>query len=115
PTLLILIGPDLGQAMVYLVFWAATLSVMRTRKTLIFLTLVAAPFLAWFAWEYVLVGYQKTRLLVSFNPDLRPLDEGFQIIQAHTAIGAGSLWGEGITGGTQSTLNFLSVTESDFI
>ncbi|HWV25157.1 MAG TPA: FtsW/RodA/SpoVE family cell cycle protein [Thermomicrobiales bacterium] len=115
PTLLILIGPDLGQAMVYLAFWAATLVVMRTHKALIALTLISAPFLAVLAWHFVLQDYQKTRFLVSYWPERDPLDKGFQIIQARTAIGAGGLWGEGITGGTQSTRKFLGVTESDFI
>lgn len=115
PTALILIGPDLGQAMVYLALWATTLFVMRTHRALVALTFISAPFLAWFAWHFVLEEYQKTRFMVSFWPERDPLDKGFQIIQARTAIGAGGMWGEGITGGTQSTLKFLGVTESDFI
>src|SRR5690606_9965605 len=73
------------------------------------------PLVVWFAWEFVLEPYQKTRFLVSYNPDLRPLEEGYQIIQARIAIGAGGLFGEGTRGGTQSTLNLVGVTESDFI
>lgn len=115
PAVLILIGPDLGQTMVYLAIWASTLVVMRTHKAFVALTFISAPFLAIFAWQFILEPYQKVRFIVSYRPELLPLDEGFQIIQARTAIGAGGLWGEGITGGTQSTLKFLGVTESDFI
>lgn len=115
PTVLILIGPDLGQAMVYIALWASSLLVMRTSRVWILGVVFSLPLVVWFAWEFVLEPYQKTRFLVSYNPDLRPLEEGYQIIQARIAIGAGGLFGEGIRGGTQSTLNLVGVTESDFI
>jgi rod shape determining protein RodA len=115
PTLLILIGPDLGQTMVYIAFWAAALLVMRTSRLWLFGVVVATPLLMWFAWHFVMEPYQKTRLIVSYRPELDPLDKGYQIIQARTAIGAGGVFGEGLQGGTQSTLGLVGVTESDFI
>lgn len=115
PAGLILIGPDLGQTMVYVALWASSILAMRTSRLWMGLLLIAMPFFAWFAWEFVLQGYQKTRFLVSFNPDLAPLQEGYQINQARIAIGAGGMLGEGLRGGTQSTLNLLGVAESDFI
>jgi rod shape determining protein RodA len=115
PAGLILIGPDLGQTMVYVSLWAASLFVARTRRIYIVAIVVAAPLLAWFAWNYVLEAYQKTRFIVSFNPDLDPLGAGYQIRQARISIGAGGWFGEGLRGGTQSTLNLLDVAESDFI
>lgn len=115
PSLLILIGPDLGQTMVYIAIWLSALLAMRTSKLWVSITAISLPFLGFFAWHFVLQPYQKTRLQVSFNPDLAPLEGGYQILQARTAIGAGGLFGEGIRGGTQSTLNLLGVAESDFI
>lgn len=115
PAGLILIGPDLGQTMVYVALWASSLLVMRTSRLWILTVVVSAPLAIWFAWEFVLQEYQKTRFLVSYNPELDPLDAGYQIIQARIAIGAGGLFGEGLRGGTQSTLNLVGVTESDFI
>lgn len=115
PSLLILIGPDLGQTMVYIAIWFSGLMAMRTNRLWIWLTVIALPFLLLFAWRFVLVDYQKNRLIVSFDPDRAPLEGGYQIIQARTAIGAGGIFGEGIRGGTQSTLNLLGVAESDFI
>lgn len=115
PSLLILIGPDLGQTMVYIAIWGSSLLAMRTSKLWIAITALSMPFLALFAWEFVLQPYQKNRLIVSFNPDAAPLEGGYQILQARTAIGAGGIFGEGIRGGTQSTLNLLGVAESDFI
>ena len=115
PAVLILIGPDLGQTMVYVAIWFSSLMAMRTSRLWIGLTIAALPMAVLFAWQFILATYQKTRLLVSFNPELRELEEGYQIIQARTAIGAGGIFGEGIRGGTQSTLNLLGVAESDFI
>lgn len=115
PSALILIGPDLGQTMVYVAIWGFSLLAMRTRTLWIAITAISIPFLGLFAWEFVLADYQKLRLEVSFNPDAAPLDGGYQILQARTAIGAGGMFGEGIRGGTQSTLNLLGVAESDFI
>lgn len=115
PSGLILIGPDLGQTMVYIALWASTLLVMRTSRLWVLTVLISAPLVIWFAWEFVLQEYQKTRFLVSFNPELDPLGAGYQIRQARIAIGAGGMFGEGLRGGTQSTLNLVGVTESDFI
>jgi rod shape determining protein RodA len=115
PAGLVLIGPDLGMTMVYVAMWTATLLVARTRPLYIWLLVLGLPAIGYVAWHFILAGYQKTRFIVSFNPEIAPLDEGFQIIQARISIGAGGLWGEGLAGGSQSQLNLLSVRDSDFI
>jgi rod shape determining protein RodA len=115
PAGLVLIGPDLGMTMVYVAMWMATLLVARTRGIYIWMLALGLPAVAYIAWNFILAGYQKTRFIVSFNPEIAPLDEGFQIIQARISIGAGGLWGEGLAGGSQSQLNLLSVRDSDFI
>jgi rod shape determining protein RodA len=115
PTGLILLGPDLGQAMVYIVLWASSLFVMRTHKRYLVGIVVALPALILFAWRFVLQDYQRDRILLSYNPQDAPTTGGYQIIQARISIGAGGLFGAGLKGGTQSTLNLLGVRESDFI
>jgi rod shape determining protein RodA len=112
---LILVGPDLGQTMVYVALWAASLFAARTRRLYIIALILLTPLMIWFAWNFVLEPYQKTRFIVSFDPDLDPLGAGYQIRQARISIGAGGWFGEGLRGGTQSTLNLLDVAESDFI
>lgn len=115
PLFIVLIGPDLGQAMVYLSFWGASLLVARTRKIYIWAVIGAMPVLMAFAWMFVLRDYQKTRLECSFNSDADSLGFCFQSIQARISIGAGGLNGAGIKGGTQSQMDLLGVRESDFI
>ncbi len=115
PTFIILIGPDLGQAMVYIAFWGASLLAMRTSRIFIGAVVAAMPVLIFFAWNFVLRDYQKIRLECSFNPDADPLGYCYQSIQARISIGAGGLQGAGLQGGTQSQMDLLGVRESDFI
>lgn len=115
PTGLVLIGPDLGQATVFMALWASTMLVARTRMLYFFAVAGSLPVLIWLAWEFVLADYQKLRFRVSYEPEIAPLDEGFQIIQARISIGAGGMFGEGLAGGSQSQLNLLGVRDSDFI
>lgn len=115
PTGMILLGPDLGQTMVYLALWGSALVVARTRKRYLIGLLVALPAMIYFAWVFVLQDYQRERILLSYDPSSAPQAGGYQIIQARISIGAGGLLGSGIQGGTQSTLNLLGVRESDFI
>ncbi|MEX2326219.1 MAG: FtsW/RodA/SpoVE family cell cycle protein, partial [Pseudomonadales bacterium] len=72
--------------------------------------LVTAPVL-WFA----LRDYQKDRILTLFNPERDPLGAGWNIIQSKTAIGSGGLFGKGLFQGTQSHLDFLPESQTDFI
>ena len=115
PAGMILIGPDLGQAMVFLALWASTLILMKTRRLFVAAVIVGAPALAVFAWFNVLQPYQRDRILVSYDPGSDTQGTGFQIIQARISIGAGGWTGAGLPGGTQSRANMLSVRESDFI
>ncbi len=115
PMALIFQQPDLGTTIVYGVIWLSIMLVARTRK-LYFgaLALLAAPaFLV--AWEFAFHDYQKTRLLVSYDPELDRLGEGFNIIQARISIGSGGWFGAGLEGGSQSQLGLLGVRETDFI
>src|SRR5680860_230890 len=107
PMGLVLIGPDLGQATVYVALWATTMLVARTRMLYFFLIVGSLPVGVWAIWQFVLAEYQKTRFKVSYDPQIAPLDEGFQIIQARISIGAGGLLGEGLKGGSQSQNDLL--------
>ncbi|MBA2469989.1 MAG: FtsW/RodA/SpoVE family cell cycle protein, partial [Chloroflexia bacterium] len=87
PMLIVLIGPDLGQAMVYVAFWAASLLVARTSKRYILAVIAILPAVIAFAWFFVLEEYQRIRLECSFNPGIDPLGYCFQSIQGGISIG----------------------------
>lgn len=59
--------------------------------------------------------YQRERVLTLFDPERDPLGAGWNIIQSKTAIGSGGVFGKGILEGTQSRLEFLPESSTDFI
>ena len=76
---------------------------------------VAAVASAWPAWVYVLQDYQKQRILTLLDPERDKLGAGWNIIQSKTAIGSGGWEGKGWLQGTQSHLDFLPESHTDFI
>ena len=66
------------------------------------------------AWE-ILQPYQRQRLLIFMTPDSDPLGAGYHLIQSRIAIGAGGLFGQGFTQGTQTQLGFIPEQHTDFI
>ncbi len=67
------------------------------------------------AWNYLLIAYQKNRILTLINPSSDPLGSGYHILQSKIAIGSGGLLGKGYGKGTQSHLDFLPEHTTDFI
>ncbi len=63
----------------------------------------------------LLHDYQKDRITLFLNPDKDPLGGGYHLIQSRIAIGAGGLFGQGITQGTQTQLGFIPEQHTDFI
>jgi rod shape determining protein RodA len=78
---------------------------------LAFLALAAAAPGLW----YTLQDYQRQRILTLFDPESDPLGAGWNIIQSTTAIGSGGIQGKGLFQGTQSHLEFLPESQTDFI
>tara|TARA_B100001175_G_scaffold174902_1_gene148565 strand:+ start:1389 stop:2513 length:1125 start_codon:yes stop_codon:yes gene_type:complete len=71
---------------------------------------IASPFI----WSSLL-DYQKQRVLTYFDTNVDPLGDGWNITQSQTAIGSGGYFGKGYLEGTQSQLNFIPESHSDFI
>lgn len=59
--------------------------------------------------------YQKQRVLTFLNPESDPLGSGWNIIQSKAAIGSGGVFGKGWLLGTQSHLDFLPESHTDFV
>lgn len=80
-----------------------------------FSIIVIALVISFIAREYVLKNYQIMRLIVFMNPQVDPLNYGWNIIQATTAVGSGGFGGKGFLQGTQSHYQFLPEQSTDFI
>jgi len=110
----IYIQPDLGTAgMVIIIFFSVAAFIRIHKKTILgffSFVLVCFPCL-WF----VLKDYQKERIKFFINPELDPLNAGYQLIQSKIAIGSGGLLGKGFMKGTQSHLRFLPEQHTDFV
>ena len=115
PTGLIAIQPDLGTSILIASsgFFVLLLAGLSWRYVLAALALLGAS--AYPIWTYMLHDYQKGRILTLINPESDKLGSGWNIMQSKTAIGSGGLHGKGWLEGTQSQLNFLPESHTDFI
>ncbi|MCT7951244.1 rod shape-determining protein RodA [Ancylothrix sp. C2] len=75
---------------------------------------VASGWLGHIFWG-LLKDYQKERIILFLDPNKDPLGGGYHLIQSRIAIGAGQIWGKGLTQGTQTQLNFIPEQHTDFI
>jgi rod shape determining protein RodA len=115
PAATIAFQPDLGTAIlvaasgVFVVFMAGISGLQILSATLVALAGI------WPAWLFLLRDYQKQRILTLFDPEADKLGAGWNIIQSKTAIGSGGWSGKGWLQGTQSHLDFLPESQTDFI
>lgn len=113
PIALIVKQPDLGTAILVaasgaLVIFFAGLS-WKIIAGLLALLITSAPI----AWSF-LHSYQQKRVLMFLDPESDPLGAGYHIIQSKIAIGSGGFEGKGWRNGTQTQLDFLPESHTDF-
>jgi rod shape determining protein RodA len=121
PAVLVIVQPDLGSGLVYIVIGLAVLFIAGTNwrhfaalfvlaAVALTLTLVVAPKIG----VTVLHGYQKDRLTAFLNPTDNPAKQGYQQNQSRIAIGSGEKTGRG-SHATQTKYNFLPEHHTDFV
>ena len=112
---LVLMQPDLGTSIVFGAILVGTLFMAGASLRWLLVLGAAATASMPFIWSYVLLDYQKGRLLSFLDPSADPLGSGYHLIQSQIAVGSGGLFGRGITNGTQNQLDFLPVQSTDFV
>ena len=121
PAILVILQPDLGSGMVYIVIAVTLLFVAGTSwkhlsalaalgAVSLALVLVAAPAVG----VHVLKPYQVQRLTAFLHPSTNPQKEGYQQVEAKIAIGSGQKTGRGVNA-TQTRLNFVPEDHTDFV
>ncbi len=114
PVGLIVRQPDLGTALLIAAsgFYVLFLGGLPLRVLVggaVLLTAVAP--LAW----HMMHDYQRQRILIMLDPSSDPLGAGYHIIQSTIAVGSGGIAGKGWMHGTQTHLDFLPESATDFI
>ena len=114
PTLLIAKQPDLGTAILVAASGAIILFMAGMSWSLILGVLTVGAGCAPILWHFMR-EYQRNRVLTFLNPEADPLGTGYHIIQSKIAIGSGGINGKGWLKGTQTQLDFLPESSTDFI
>ncbi len=115
PAFLVLKQPDLGTA-ILLAATGVVLFFLAGVRAWIFVSVGVAGLASIYPlWQFVLLDYQKKRLLTFLNPESDPLGSGYHITQSKIALGSGGVFGKGFLQGSQSHLNFLPEKQTDFI
>lgn len=120
--LLIAKQPDLGTSLligasgVYVLFFSGVSIKLLKNPWLNFgLLLSLASSGLYIVWNFLLINYQKNRILTLLDPESDPLGSGYHILQSKIAIGSGGFTGKGLQQGSQSQLDFLPEDSTDFI
>ncbi|MBI4066026.1 rod shape-determining protein RodA [Candidatus Kaiserbacteria bacterium] len=115
PIILILVEPDMGNAIIFGTLWLGMMLVSGISKrhliALGFIGLAVASIL----WFEGLKPYQRARIISFVNPAADIHGSGYNAYQAKIAVGSGEFLGKGIGYGTQSKLRFLPEYQTDFI
>ena len=114
PAGLIAAQPDLGTGVMVAAGGLAVILLSGIRWRLLAAALALAALAAPLLWAF-LYDYQKSRLLTFLDPNRDPLGAGWNTIQSQTALGSGGFAGKGLFAGTQSQLDFLPESRTDFI
>jgi len=115
PVVLIAKEPDLGTSLLVASSGLIVLFVAGVRWRYIFGAIAAGIPIALGMWFFLMRDYQRQRVLTLLNPEADKWGAGWNIIQSTTAIGSGGSDGKGWLQGTQSQLNFLPESHTDFI
>ena len=115
PAVVIGLQPDLGTALLVAASGVSVIFMAGISWWQIMAGMLTALAALWPAWLFILRDYQKQRILTLFDPEADKLGAGWNIIQSKTAIGSGGWSGKGWLQGTQSHLDFLPESQTDFI
>ena len=115
PAGLVMIEPDLGTAMVFGATWIGMVLVAGAPLRYVLVLIGLSVSLVPFATLAVMGDYQRERFATWIDPNHDPLGGGFNILQSEIGIGSGGVFGKGLTEGTQTQLDFLQTSTTDYI
>jgi rod shape determining protein RodA len=112
---LIFIQPNLSNAIVIMVLWAAMTWESGLEMRQLGIMIFAGLIITVVAFNFI-QPYQLQRIINFLRPDLSVRSGAtYNVIQALIALGSGGITGEGYGNGTQTQLRFMKVRHNDFI
>ncbi len=107
PMALIILQPDFGTVMAFIVAVAFMLFASGIDKKYIIAVILIIAISLPLLYFFILPEHAKTRIDVFLNPELDPRGAGYNLLQSKIAIGSGELLGMGILMGNQTQLRIL--------
>ncbi|MGV8960768.1 MAG: rod shape-determining protein RodA [Stenotrophomonas sp.] len=114
PTALVMLQPDFGTAVLIAASGAFVLLLAGLPWWWVGVGVGGVAAAAPVAWFWLLMPYQKDRIMMFLDPESDALGAGWNIIQSKIAIGSGGFDGKGWGLGSQSHLNFIPEQTTDF-
>ncbi|MCL1892666.1 MAG: rod shape-determining protein RodA [Holophagaceae bacterium] len=116
PAAIVAKQPDLGMAISFMPILILIPIIKGLNWKWVLASILAIGMVGTVAWKTNLIAYhQKQRIINWLNPTSDLKGKNYQTNQAKIAIGAGNVFGQGLTGGTQTQLNYLPIKTTDFI
>lgn len=107
--------PDLGTTLLIFASGAFVIFFVGLPWKAILIALAGTASALPLAWTHLLHDYQRERILMLFDPTQDKLGSGYHITQSKIAIGSGGLWGKGWLNGSQTHLDYIPESTTDFI
>ncbi|MGI6204305.1 MAG: FtsW/RodA/SpoVE family cell cycle protein [Anaerovoracaceae bacterium] len=114
PFILIILKEDLGSALVFMVIYVVMLFYAGISYKLFGQLVALVVLLIPVAYNF-LADYQQERITAFLHPNNLSLQGNYQVWQSKVAIGSGGFFGKGLFQGTQKALDFLPVSNSDYV
>jgi len=130
PTVLVLVQPDLGGALMIAFSSATVILFARPKRWMVVTLLVSLAAGSVVLWnDYIrehgdtphylvrnhLKKHQSNRISGWLDPETDLRGSNYHAAQSRIAVGSGGLWGKGWRNGTQTMLSFLPEQHTDFI
>lgn len=112
---LVFIQPDFGSSLIIFSIWFGMVLIAGIRLRHLILVVGGAVLTFVIMWSFVLLPYQKDRVMTFVDPLADIQGAGYNVYQSIIAVGSGQVWGKGVGYGTQSKMEFLPEHETDFI
>ncbi len=116
PTLLVLLQPDLGTALVLVALGTVVVVVGGApRRWVAAAVALAVAGVVLALTTPLLSDYQRARLTSFADPTADPQGAGYQTRQVRLAIGGGGMWGQGFMDGSRTQGGFVPFQLNDFV